>query len=315
MEGARRPISRGLSAFHIYRPGSLLAGVMLAGPPVLGVSAGAIALIMTARVPIALPLLLLAWIAVLPAGWLVLVSVRTSPIGIATARPWRKWQEIPWALIERAEHRGVRLVLTASDGRTISFALFVLHGGDRLYREVLLRLSPQVLDIRLRHDAQMLLGENLGEQDVGGFLAPVQVQPRLMWRVTSAAIALAAAALALVAFSFAPPESVLASALCAAIALAASLAFVWLSQRITLSDEGIAVALPLRRRSRAIAWSDLHLIEHTRRERFLRLRGARRVRCAGPGMLVPVERDVMRALLLGHARRQGALVVERRWLL
>jgi hypothetical protein len=102
----------------------------------------------------------------------------------------------------------------------------------------------------------------------------------------------------------------------AIVTLAVSvLAYIWLLRRVTVSDRGIAIAPALTRRSREIAWDEIQLVEHTPGERFLRLRGERRLLCPGPTLLPPAGRDGMRAFLHAYCLSRGVPVARRHWLL
>jgi hypothetical protein len=300
-----------LAGTRLYRPGGALAFLLLGAAPALAMAA---ALLVPSPGPG--PLLALAllsvWLLLVPAAWSVLVSVRTSPLDIAAARPWRRWRAVPWSQIETAERRGVRIVLAASDGQRISFAWGLLQRGDQLYRDLLLRLPLRVLDPRLRRDAARLLGR-VGPLAAGGVVDGARV--RVRWRVLAATGGVVAGALG-VAAQWAPALAprVLGSAAAAALLVAAVRLSWWLGQRVHVSDQALTVVGPDGRHARAVAWEQLALVEHTAHETLVRLRGERRLLCVGPGLLAPEEGDQFRAVLRARARERGVLVVQRRWL-
>lgn len=306
---------RRLAEARFYRPGPLLAAAILLSPALLALIGGIVSLAVWGSIPVLLPLLLLLWIPVLPTTWLIMTSVRTTPVGIAISRPWRQWREIPWDLIERAERTGRRIVVHASDGRQIGFSLLTLRDGTRLHREILMRLPMHVLDARLRGDARDVLGEPVVPRPDGGLSGGLQASPRPVWRWAALAAVAASALVAVVAALLLPPLFGIPVAVLGLIGVAAGVVtFTWFRQELVISETGIAVIGALTRKMREIAWSEIQLIEYTPRERVLRLRGDRRLRCPGPTVLLPSERDVMRAFLHEYCIGRGVPVVERRWL-
>jgi hypothetical protein len=315
-ETRRLTAARALTESHLYRPGAALAVASALAPGLLAVAGAAVSLALTHTIPVLLPLLLLLWVPVLPVAWLTLVSVRTTATGIAVARPWRRWAELPWGLIERAERRGLRYVLTTSDGRRVAFVPALLREGGRLRREILVRLPPQVLDERLRAAGRDLLGEPLRALPAGDPIGEVRARPRLLWRGGALCGALAgggvvsAGALALPA-----PVGLLGVGLGLLVVAAAAASLWWLNQEVVATVKGIQVAYALRGPTPPLTWDAIQLIEHTQRERVLRLRGEGRLTCAGPGLLRPADRDALRAFLHAYCVERGVPLVERRWLL
>lgn len=306
---------RRIAEARLYRPGPMLAAAILLSPAVLALIGASITLAVWGSIPVVLPLLLLLWIPVLPTTWFILISVRTSPVGIAVARPWRQWEQIPWDLIERAERHGPRIVLKASDGRKAHFSLLTLRDGTRLHREILMRLPMHVLDVRLRSDARDVLGEPVVPRPEGGLAGELRASPRAVWQWAAGGAVVLPTLVVVVAVLFLPPLASIPMAVLGLLILVGGLAaFIWFRQELIISEDGIAVLGGLTRTARQIAWSEIQLIEHTPRERMLRLRGDRRLRCPGPTLLLPAERDVMRAFLHEYCVGRGVPVVERRWL-
>jgi hypothetical protein len=314
-ETRRLTVARALAEVHVYRPGPALAAAIALAPGALALIGAVVSLAVAHAIPVFLPVLVLLWVPALPAAWLAMVSVRTSAVGIAAARPWRKWEELPWDLIERAERHGIRYALTASDGRRIVFAPATLREGARLRREILMRLPPQVLDERLRSAARDLLGEPLALQPAGGLSTEVRTRPRPVWRRGAAggaiggALAVTGGALALPA----PPGLVAVVVGLLVLAVFAG-GLWWLNQEVVLTENGLKVTHAPPGGARALTWDEIQLVEHTRGERVLRLRGDRRLRCAGPRLLSPTDRDAMRAFLHTYCVDKGVPIAERRWL-
>jgi hypothetical protein len=309
-------VSRPLAETRLYRPGPLLAAAVVLAPALLALAGAAISLRIAGTVPVWLPLVLLLWIPSLAAAWIGLISVRTTPMGIAAARPWQEWRELPWGLIDRADRYGPLLRLRASDGAHLSFAPFALQDGMRLHREILMRLPANVLDSGLREAARDLLGDQVVPRSEGGLDGIVRTRPRARWRWVATGLGLLAAAGGCIAALTLPIVVAGPIAALAALAVAAAVAaFRWFSQQLSISSEGITVTPALGGRQRSITWGEIELIEHTPGEGALRLRGERRLRCVGPTALRLAERDAMRAFLHEYCISHGVPVVQRRWLL
>jgi hypothetical protein len=104
------------------------------------------------------------------------------------------------------------------------------------------------------------------------------------------------------------PWSYAVVALCALVALAALLALAWLSRAVSLTEEGISVG---RASSRFLPWREVELIEVSANERVLRLRGARKLRCPGPGLYSQPTRDTYRWLLYAYCIDRGVPAMRR----
>ncbi len=290
-------------------------GVILS-PALAVIGTAGILLAINHRIPIAVPLLLLLCIPLISLAWLSVVSVRTSSAGIATTRPWRSWAELPWELIERAKSDGIRITLISSEGQRITFVPYILREGARLRREVLVRLPAQVLDDRLLGEARALLADQVVPKPDGGLSGSIDARPRSALRILAIAVACVAVAAGTTAVLLRHDLLGMSIAVLAFAVFGAMLgAYFWLMQRIEVSDAGIHVTHVLARHSQVMAWSEVHLLEHTPAERIIRLRGDVRLRCAGPALLRRTERDVMRAFLNAYCIERGVPVVQRLWLI
>jgi hypothetical protein len=311
----RSPSGHALSDARLYRPGPLLAAVILLLPPALALAGAGIALNTLGRIPLWLPLVLLLWVPLLAASWLTMTSVRTSPAGIAVARPWRQWNEVHWTLIERVERHGPLVVVYSSDGRAVRFYPLTLQDAARLRRELLMRLPVHVLDARLRSDARELLGEPIGQRGPSLTSEPLHTRPHRLWCVGLTVATLLAGLGAGAALYVVPsPLALLPACLALAVVVLCARALPTCLQTISLTQSGIAVRGAFSRKATTLAWHDIQLVERTPRERVLRLRGEQRLRCAGPGLLPANDAEVFRVYLHTYCTEQGALVLVRRWL-
>jgi hypothetical protein len=261
----------------------------------------AVALNTFGAVPVWLPFVLIVWLLALPAVWLSMQSVRTSSYGIAAGRPWRRWKEIPWTLIERIEKSGPGIRIIGSNGTKLTIVPALLRAGGRLKRQLYLRLPPHVLEGALAQEAQRLLSSSIAPDVDGGLSGTLNARPRLPWRIVPvlvAALALAGAVLGWIALPLqaAIPLSVLAAGIL---------------QKVLINEKGISVVWPLPTHIRELAWSDVELIEHWWGQTILRLHGPIRIRCAGPMLFNRAARDLMRAFLHEYCLNRGVPVVRR----
>jgi hypothetical protein len=300
----------------IYRPGPQLALGSILTPVVPTLIGAAIALDTTSAIPVWLPLLLLIWIPLLPLMWLALKSVRVDGHGIAVARPWQRWREIPWSEIRSAEARLGSLRLFSETGERISFAPALLRDGARLERSLLMRLPSQALSGVLRQRAQQLIIGDVYPTPTGEITGILRARPRARWRAAGALLSLAGVAGAVAgAWQLAGPIAISVVALGVVIAIMGLGTQLWLAQTVFANEHGIEVALPFRARTRSMRWREVELIEATHAERLLRLRSYRRLLCPGPGLLSPADRNAMRAFIHEYCLQRKVPLVRRRWLI
>src|SRR5262249_44569922 len=123
----------------------------------------------------------------------------------------------------------------------------------------------------------------------------MRARPALELRLVALAIfALASGAGASALLKLRAPWSYASVALCALVALAAALALAWLARAVNLTEAGISVG---GASGRLLPWREVELIEVSPNERVLRLRGARKLRCPGPGLFSRPACDTYRWLL------------------
>lgn len=300
---------------QIYRPGLALAAALMLSPALLSLVVTGMSLLVYQAVPLVVPAILLLVLPALSLVWFAFASVRTSATGIGTVRLFRPWRDMPWALIERARRRGPLVILRSSTGQRIAFIPLLLRDGTRLYRELLVRLPAHVLDARMGAASRRLLGERVVATAQGGLTGSVNARPRVAWRTTALALAfiILSAGVSCVIWLRAPLSAGLGILSLAGVLLALGM-WRWCSQQLDVSHDGIQVTFPLARSSQRMTWSEIEMIEHTPAERLIRLRGNKKLVCAGPTMLRPTDRDVVRAFLHANCISRGVPVVQRRWL-
>lgn len=321
---ARSSVSTPIADAHIYRPGSALALSILMLPVVLTLGLAALALQLGRAVPLWLPVLALLWLPAVPLLWLAMQSARTTAKGVAVGRPWRTWMEMNWDEIEHVDQRGIVLRITgrSATGETLVIAPRLLHDGARLRREVLMRLPPQVLSVRLsREAAELVHAGHITISPEGAIEGTVEAHTRArFWAapLVAALALLAGAALALAAGAAAAPTAtvtvtaaVIAGGLLALVCLALA---AWLPQRITLNAEGVTIVhllLPARRRT--FAWQPMDMVEYTPHLALLRIRDKRtRATCAGPLLFNSEQSAIVWSFVQSHCREHGVLLIKRR---
>lgn len=300
---------------EMYRPGPVLAFIVLLLPVLVALSGAAVYGRLDGAVPTWLPFTLLLWAPCLPALWFTMQSVRVSSGGVGAGRPWQQWEEVAWEDIERIEARGPFLRIVTSQGHTVTFAPMLLRDGGRLRRQLLLRLPAHVVVGRLASEAQRFVALEIRSTAEGGYSGVLITRARLRWRL--AFLFLAVGIVACVAWVIG--TQTLASAqviasVAAFIVVILLLTLAWSSQVVHIDGSGISLVSPILRRRRSLAWKDMDLIEHSPRQTVVRVRGKdRRLVCAGPGLLSPAQATLMRGMLHEYCDQHGVPILRRVW--
>lgn len=312
---ARASISAPLADTQFYQPGSMLALGILVLPVAVTLGLAAVALQVGHAVPLWLPFLALLWLPAVPLLWLLMQSARTTATGIAVARPWRTWIQLHWDDIQRVDQRGMVMRISGR-GETLVLAPRLLRDGTRLRRQILLRLPPHTLSVRLSREAEEILSSQISLLPDGGMAGTLVARPQARYSLTllAAACALGAVCGLGLWYAAATPAVIAGSVLAGLLALASLAGAAWFIQRLSLDEQGISMmrALGLPRR-RFYAWSQLSMVEHTPNKALLRLRDSQtRTLCAGPHLFDSEQATILWALIQSHAREHEVLVIPRR---
>lgn len=306
MQSVRATSSMPLIDATVYRPGAPLAFAIVLVPilAAIGLSlarfVGGVAIPLWAALPIA------GWIVLAPVFWLLLKTIRVTAFSIATGRVWTEWKEITWGEISRIERRGGRIHVLGANGATLSFAPWLLHDNRELRQYLTNRVAPQVI-------VTPLVEPNKADQEGPAIVRPfgvsatqMRARPALGLRLGALAVfALAVGAGAVSFLKVSAPWSYAVVALCGLVALAALVGLAWLSQAVSLTEEGISArGFPFSSR-RLLPWREVELLEVSANERTLRLRGAQKLRCFGPGFFPQPTRDTYRWLLYVYCIDRG----------
>jgi hypothetical protein len=315
MAAPQGPISSPMVDVNIYRPGSFLALAMLLVPLIVALAGATSYALLGEHIPVWIPLLLLLWIPCLGGLWLLMKSVRTTPVSIGVGRPWQRWQEVSYADIERIEQRGPSLRILTLDGTLLSFTPFLLRDGTRLEVGLLLRLPPHVIVGKLRRRSQELITGDIHTGPEGTLAGTLRIRARPRWTFATLLLALASIAGAVVAIlTLSLALAIPLAIVLVALGLCFIVIFGWLLREVEVNEKGVTVVGLVNRRPQKLAWSEVVWLEEFPGQLAIRLRGPRRLRLAGPRLLKRSQAEVLQAFLLEYVIERGALRVPRRWL-
>lgn len=304
------PLTSPLRSMPVFRPAPYLAVAAILLPFIAAGSASTLLLNQNRQAPIWVPLLLLLFIPLLALAWLLMRSVRLSPVGISVGRPFQRWHEAMWHEIVRAEKRGILIRISTSGGDSISFAPRLLMDGDQLLGIILNHLRPQILDGALRQAARDHMP--IPEADMTGIL---RARPRSRWPFSGFLLSLAGVVGAILAVIMLPGlPGLLLGVVGALVALAGLAIALWLLQEVILTPEGMTVIRPWQRSPIEVVWNDVKVLDHSIHWALLRFRVGGSVRCIGPSLLRAPERDRMFAFLKRYCLRPDVLRFPHKWL-
>ncbi len=312
MQSVRATSSMPLIDATVYRPGAPLAFVIVLPPILAAIGLGVAHFAGGAAIPLWAAFALGGWAILAPIFWLLMKSVRVTAFGVATGRIWTDWKEILWGEISGVERRGGRIHIAGANGAALSFAPWLLHDNRELRQYLTNRVGPRAITIPLVKPTE-------ADQERPAIMRPTSVsdtqmraRPSLQLRLGAlAAFALAAGAGAAGFLELSAPWRYLVVALCALVALIALLALAWLSQAVSLTDEAISVRGVPFGSGRSLPWREVEFVEASPNERVLRLRGAHKLRCPGPGLFAPPTRDTYRWLLHTYCLDRGVPAMRR----
>ena len=311
-------LSTPLLDVQLYRPGPALALTLLMLPVVVALAGAVIALDTVNTIPLWLPLIALLWVPLLPLLWVIMQSARTTSQGIAVGRLWRKWIEIQWSQVERANRVGPFLTIVSQSGQKLTIIPALLRDGARLERALILRLPASVLTGRLSRDAGNLIAPGVMFSPSNGFDGTLSITPARRWRVSVSVVVLAfTCALVLSIATFSQQMAALRIVLIVMLAsmdVAAVALLGWLLHSLNLDAEGLSMNIPLFRRRSVMKWSDVHIVEYSPHWVVVRFRGSRKVRSVGPGLLSPAQHTLMSAYIHEYCLNRGIPAVKRSWM-
>jgi hypothetical protein len=296
----------------VYRPGAAVACLLILVPILAAIGVSVARFAYGVAVPLWTALTIAGWILLWPVFWLLMKTVRVTAFGIATGRIWTEWKEIPWGDINRVEWRGARIHILGANGTSLNFAPRLLHDNRELRQYLTNRVSPRLI-------ATPLVKPTEDDQEHPAIMRPIGVsatqmleRPTLSLRLRALAVcALAAGGGAIALLELSGPWSYVAVAVCALVALVAVLSLAWLSQAVSLTEEGISVrGIPFGS-SKLLPWREVEFVEVSANERVLRLRGSQKLRCPGPAVFSQPTRDTYRWLTHVYCLDRGVPAMRR----
>jgi hypothetical protein len=293
-----------------YRPrGSLAIGMLVL--PVIGVlGLLAAALILRTAEEMLAEILLgvsgavaIIWIALLfGLARVLLTTVRASGEGIEARTPWDERKLLRWKYVELVERKFGFLRLQTSDGGSLLLLESSLTNGQRLLRQILLRVSPSVLSLPLQQELT-LLG--------GGPMNPDVTQSLTLspwWFFLPGGIALAAVGLVL---SGVFTHLLVLLIIGLLLYLPCMVLLYFLRQTIALTDEGVTVTRGLGQ-PQTVAWAEIAVIEQMPLEMVMAFRtNTRRIVFFGPFFMSPLRAGLWQGTIEDRLISQGILVYER----
>jgi hypothetical protein len=306
MGSVRATSSTPLIDATVYRPGAPLAYALVLIPILAAIGLTVARFAGDVAIPPWAALALAGWIVLTPVFWLLLKTVRVTAFGIATGRIWTKWKEILWGDISSVEWRGGRIRVHGAQDTTISFAPRLLHNNRELRQYLSNRVSPRLIAAPLVKPAE-------GDQERPAIMRPtgisatqLRARPSLSLRLWALAVfALAAGAGAVAFLELSEPWSYLVVALCGVVVVAALVALAWFSQAVSLTEDGISVKGFPFGSGNLLPWSEVEFVEASSNERMLRLRGAQKLRCPGPGLFAQPSANIYRWLVHTYCLDRG----------
>jgi hypothetical protein len=290
----------------VYRPGAPLAYALILVPILVAIGLIVAQFVGGVAIPPWAALALAGWVVLTPIFWLLLKTVRVTAFGIATGRIWTEWKEIVWGDISSVEWRGGRVRVHGANDATISFAPRLLYNNRELRQYLSNRVSPRIISTPLVRPAESEQERPVIMRPIGVSATQMRARPSLSPRLGALTVfALAAGAGAFSFVELSAPWSYAVLALCAVVAVVAVVALAWLSQAVSLSEEGISVKGFPFGSGRLLPWSEVEFVEVSSNERVLRLRGTQKLRCPGPGLIAQPSANIYRWLIHTYCLDRG----------
>jgi hypothetical protein len=298
MQSVRATSSTPLIDATVYRPGAPVAYTLVLIPILVAIGLGVARFAGGAAIPVWVALAIAGWIVLTPVFWLLLKTVRVTAFGIATGRIWTEWKEITWGDISQVEWRGGRVRVHGANNAAISFAPRLLHNNRELRQYLSNRVNPRLM-------VTPLVKPTEGDQEGPAIMRPIGIsatqmraRPSFSLRLEALGIFLLTVSVGAIALAeLSAPWSYLVAALCTVLALGALVALAWLSQAVSLTEEGISVKGFPFGSGRQLPWSEIEFVEVSSNERVLRLRGAQKLRSPGPGLFAQPSANIYRWLI------------------
>lgn len=235
-----------------------------------------------------------------------LLRVRTQGDRLVVSFALGGERRMQWSLIDRVERRFGLLRVHASNGVSLSFYAGGLEDGQKLARQVVLRVSPGVLSAPLQRELALMGGATFAanpDEELSLNIAP-------QWLIAAGVVALAGTGLATWGSL---THIIWLFILGVVIGLFGAFLLLSLRQRIVLQSGGLTIIRGLGGR-RSLKWDEISLIKALPLEMRLALRGKQRYTCIGPFFMSPLHRDRLRDALQSNVLARGGQLLVNWWL-
>ncbi len=299
-----------------YRPRGVLVAAVLILPVGVFLAIFVTALIIgpthpAARIVLGLTSLLVAlwFVGLMLVAPIVLAQVQTPGDGLLFLPPYGKPRRIAWRYIDRAERRFGLLWLHSSDGIAVWCMESGLDQGARLLRQIILRLSPNVLDVPLRHQLALMGGVAM-QEEASIFPINLEVGNSPIWFGVMVALGVTGAGLGIGA---SVASAYWISGLGGILLILGLTGVYLLRQRIRVDGRSITVIRP-NGKTNAMLWSEIDIVEEIPPQIVLKLRGqGRQMRFLGTFTLSAIDREQLRGAFATHLKK-GILLIPKAWL-
>jgi hypothetical protein len=295
---------------EMYRPRGSLAAILVFAPTV--VALGGILTVLMLHPPHATAQLvlgigggvLLVWLAAMTLAGRVLFSrVQASIDGIEVHTVRGERILLRWRLIEDVSRRFGLLRLRSSDGKDVTLLEIGLTNGQQLLRQILLRVSPTVLNPTLQEELKVLGGtlmDPVATQTLA--IAPV-------WPVLGTMLALGGIGLGVWGLLSLNISLIVLGAVLVVIAV---VMLVLSRQRLLVNSQEITLLAPFGQPS-TLLWSEISLIETLPLGLRMRLRGGGDLSMTfiGPFFLAPLRAEYLRTEFEAQLEQRGVMTYHR----
>ncbi len=293
-----------------FRPRGALMTPLLVGPALALLGMLAAAAILRHMSP-AVAMILLGVTGALVVMWVILViglarvlltTVRASSEGIEAQAPWDERRLLRWKYVDLVERRMGFLRLQTSEGTSLVLLESGLTDGQRLLRQILLRVSPTILSNALVQELAMMGGAP-ADPDAEQLLTIAPV-----WFAATSGVALVGIALSLWGEFAHILGLLIAGIVILAICVVALVIF---RQTITITERSVTLAHGFGHPV-TVAWEAIAVIETMPLEMMLAFRADnRRLVFLGPFFMAPLRADLWRSTVEVFVTARGIPVYER----
>ena len=295
---------------EVYRPRGALAAAVLVAPALvlLGLLAAATMLrhhdAMLAEILLGMAGgLVVMWMALLIGlARALLTTVRTTGEGIEVQLPWDERRLLRWKYVDLVERQMGFLRLQSSEGTRLLLLESSLTNGPRLLRQILLRVSPNVLSMPLQQELTMM-GGGPTDPDATQLLT---VSP--LWFALASGIALVGVVLSLWG-EFGHLLALLIAGI-VVLALCGGVLF-FFRQTITITEHNMLLERGFGR-PQSLEWSQVAVIEMMPLQMLMAFRADnQRMVFLGPFFMAGLRADLWRSTVDVYLTSQGIPVFER----